>query len=315
MTSPRTRRSIRRIAGALIAGVVATACSDEAWPDPPPVDSAKYEEDYSAWRNDRQQTAEWAVRIVGIWPLPEGESAFGADRALPIVLPARVAPARAGAFRRRGERITVVPVTGTPLFHEGSLVISPTIVEGPLELGSVSLEIARMGEANELRHFITAWDANHPDAANLPQIDTYPLDDRFRVAARFERFDAPKPVRVADVRGGVTAFTALGEVVFRLSGGGGELRLTAFGEPEDDELFVMFKDATNATTTYGGYRMLTPKSVPDDEWTVLDFNLASNPPCAYSAYTTCPLPPPENKLAVPIEAGEKRYPAGRGYLP
>ena len=74
----------------------------------------------------------------------------------------------------------------------------------------------------------------------------------------------------------------------------------------------MFKDATNASTTYG-YRMLDAPVVAKGEWTVLDFNLASNPPCAYSSYTTCPLPPPENRLAVAIEAGEKRFPTGRGF--
>ena len=76
-----------------------------------------------------------------------------------------------------------------------------------------------------------------------------------------------------------------------------EHRLTAFGEPGGGEFFVMFKDPTNLTTTYGGYRILTPAVVNGGEWTVLDFNFAFNPPCAYSRYTLCPLPPPENKLA------------------
>ena len=75
----------------------------------------------------------------------------------------------------------------------------------------------------------------------------------------------------------------------------------------------MFKDATNASTTYGS-RMLNPAVVAKGEWTVLDFNVASNPPCAYSQFTTCPLPPAENRLAVAIEAGEKRFPTGRGFV-
>jgi hypothetical protein len=75
----------------------------------------------------------------------------------------------------------------------------------------------------------------------------------------------------------------------------------------------MFKDATNASTTYGA-RMLNPPVVAKGEWTVLDFNVARNPPCAYSQFTTCPLPPAENRLAVAIEAGEKRFPTGRGFV-
>jgi uncharacterized protein (DUF1684 family) len=139
---------------------------------------------------------------------------------------------------------------------------------------------------------------------------TYPLDPRWRVAARYDRFEMPKPVKVADVRGGSIDLEATGELVFRLNGE--EHKLTAF-YAGDDRLFVMFKDATNGTTTYGGYRIVGPAAVKNGEWTVLDFNTASNPPCAYSKFTTCPLPPRENTLRVAVEAGEQRLPGVQGY--
>ena len=82
--------------------------------------------------------------------------------------------------------------------------------------------------------------------------------------------------------------------------------------PGSDEFFMMFKDATNATATYGS-RILTSHVVANGEFTVLDFNLARNPPCAYSPFTNCPLPPRENRLAVAIEAGEKRFPTDKGF--
>jgi uncharacterized protein (DUF1684 family) len=75
----------------------------------------------------------------------------------------------------------------------------------------------------------------------------------------------------------------------------------------------MFKDQTNRSTTYVGYRILSPAAVGDGGWTVLDFNLASNPPCAYSPFTVCPTPPPENRLHVAVEAGEKRHPTANGF--
>ena len=84
------------------------------------------------------------------------------------------------------------------------------------------------------------------------------------------------------------------------------------GSPGSDQFFMMFKDATNATATYGS-RILTSHVVANGAFTVLDFNLARNPPCAYSPYTNCPLPPPENRLAVAIEAGEKRFPTDKGF--
>ena len=87
-----------------------------------------------------------------------------------------------------------------------------------------------------------------------------------------------------------------------------ELRLTALTGPAGQDFFVMFKDATNFSTTYAGYRMLFAARVESGGWTVLDFNRASNPPCAYSAGSTlCPLPPPENRLAIAVEAGEQRF--------
>jgi uncharacterized protein (DUF1684 family) len=104
---------------------------------------------------------------------------------------------------------------------------------------------------------------------------------------------------------------APGELVFRVNGR--EQRLLAIASPDSPDFFVMFKDPTNQSTTYGGYRMLHPPVVRSGEWTVLDFNLAGNPPCAYSPYTTCPLPPPQNRLDVAIEAGEKRHPTARGF--
>jgi uncharacterized protein (DUF1684 family) len=107
------------------------------------------------------------------------------------------------------------------------------------------------------------------------------------------------------------SFLALGQLVFRLDGR--EHRLTALGEPGGGQFFVMFKDRTNETTTYSGYRILTPEVVGDDEWTVVDFNFAFNPPCAYSRFTLCPLPPPENRLPVAVEAGLKRLPSAQGY--
>ena len=115
----------------------------------------------------------------------------------------------------------------------------------------------------------------------------------------------------------VDASNGLGQLVFRLQGE--ELRLTAVGK----RLAVWFKDPTNGSTTYRGYRSVTPKLgaaavdadgvIEDGEWIVLDFNFSYNPPCAYSSFTTCPLPPPENRLPVAIEAGLKQLPSVEGY--
>ena len=292
--------------------VASAACGRSDWPDPPPVDPAQYQQEYAAWRADRQQTIASSLPIVGIWPLPEGETAFGTDSSLPVALPAAQAPARAGVFRRRGFNVTVVPASGVGLRAAGKPVDGPAPVtfEQGISIGTIDLALAA---APDGRLWLTGSDSAHPAATNPPLAQAYPLDPRWRLAARFDAFETPRPVQVADVRGGVMEFDAVGQLVFRVDDH--ERRLTAFGIPDADMFFVMFKDATNESTTYRGYRILSVRKAPPGELTVVDFNLAFNPPCAFSPYTVCPLPPPENRLDVAVEAGEQRLPSAQGYMP
>jgi len=302
---------VRRSFFALVIAALIAACGSEQWPSPPVVDQAKYQADYRAWRDSQQSLVSDVLSIVGVWPLEQGETAFGSDAALPIVLPLSGQPNRAGVFRRDGAMISVVPSPDSALkLADGRPVREAMTLQEELWIGSLSLYVI---DAGDDRRWLTARDLKHSAITNPPPIEMYPLDAKWRVAARFDAFESPKPVQVSDVRGGAMNFLAVGELVFRLNGQ--EHRLTAFGEPGGGEFFVMFKDPTNLTTTFGGYRILTPTVVNGGEWTVLDFNLAFNPPCAYSRFTLCPLPPPENKLPVGIEAGLKRLPSVRGYSP
>jgi uncharacterized protein (DUF1684 family) len=290
-------RSVLLLLAALSAG-----CGRESWPSAPPVDQAKYEADHRAWRESQRALLSDVLAIVGIWPLQEGETAFGSDAALPITLPLSGKPDRVGMFRREGTLVTVVPGPASPLrLADGRPVRETITVNEDLLLDSFVLNVT---DAGDERRWVTARDLKHPAIGNPPVVEAYPLDTRWRVSARFDAFDSPRTAQVPDVRGGSMTFLALGQLVFKLNEQ--EHRLTAFGEPGGGEFFVMFKDPTNLTTTYGGYRILTPAIVNSGEWTVIDFNFAFNPPCAYSQFTLYPLPPPENQLPVAVEAGLKR---------
>jgi len=300
---------VRRSILVVIALVV--GCGREPWPVPPAVEQTKYEADHRAWRENQRGLLSDVLSIVGVWPLPEGDTPFGSDAALPIVLPLSGAPIRSGVFRREGKAVTVIPAPGSPLRHpDGRPVSDAMLLEEDIWIGSLLLFVA---DAGDERRWVTARDMKHPAIASPPALEAYPLDSRWRVSARFDAFESPKPVQVPDVRGGSMNFLSVGQLVFQLNGQ--EQRLTAFGEPGGGEFFVMFKDPTNQTTTYGGYRILTPTVVNGGEWTVIDFNFAFNPPCAYSRYTLCPLPPRENTLPVAVEAGLKRLPSAQGYSP
>jgi uncharacterized protein (DUF1684 family) len=125
------------------------------------------------------------------------------------------------------------------------------------------------------------------------------------VAARFEPYNPKKSIPIPNILGNVTQEPSPGAVVFSI--GGQEYRLDAVEEEGEEDLFLIFGDRTNGTATYGAGRFLyAPRPGPDGK-TVVDFNKAYNPPCAFTAYATCPLPPPQNRLSVAVTAGEKRY--------
>ena len=145
-----------------------------------------------------------------------------------------------------------------------------------------------------------------PDGFTGPK--WYPLDPKWRVPARLDR-EAPgtgQQVQLQTSVGDLREMSVYGTLVFEIDGQ--EHRLTAFQlvppHPDWDELFVPFKDATTGKETYGAGRYLDIPRHDGDEYT-LDFNKAYNPSCAYSPRYNCPYPPPQNRLTVAVEAGEK----------
>jgi uncharacterized protein len=138
----------------------------------------------------------------------------------------------------------------------------------------------------------------------------YPPDPAYRVQAEVVPFANPEVVRIATSTGELRPQQRYAELRFQL--GGQDLKLTAFADPgvqHTHELFVPFRDATSGNETYGAGRYLEVEvdHGPDGETATIDFNLAYNPYCAYSEFYSCPLPPQENTLPVPIPAGERSY--------
>jgi uncharacterized protein (DUF1684 family) len=124
------------------------------------------------------------------------------------------------------------------------------------------------------------------------------------VEARLEPTPSERKISIPNVLGEVEEMSSPGTAVFTVAGK--EYRLTPVVEPGGDQLFLLFGDLTNRDETYGAGRFLEV-DMPKDGKVVLDFNRAYNPPCAFTPFATCPLPPPQNRLKVRVEAGEKRY--------
>ena len=121
--------------------------------------------------------------------------------------------------------------------------------------------------------------------------------------ARFDAFTAPKEVKIPNILGGNFKMKSPGILKFTLKGK--EYSLQALDEGEN-KLFIIFRDASNLTKTYSAGRFLYA-DMPVNGQVVLDFNQAVNPPCAFTPFATCPLPPPQNDLPIEIKVGAKRY--------
>jgi hypothetical protein len=132
------------------------------------------------------------------------------------------------------------------------------------------------------------------------------VDPKYCIEARYTDYDTPRLITIQDVLEIYHETPFQGYVTFAFQGK--EHRLEARVD-EDDLMRLDFRDATNGDTTYIGGRFLVTE-MPEDGKIIVDFNRAYNPPCAYTDFATCPLPPPENRLPIRIEAGEKTFRAG-----
>lgn len=165
--------------------------------------------------------------------------------------------------------------------------------------GERRIEVIRRTGSVALR----VHDPASPHLAEFHGIPTYPPSERWQISGTFTSYPQQEIVTTGAVVEGLEHHhTAVGVVDFEL--GGTAQQLVVFGKP-DGALTVLFTDATSGVTTYPGARSLSV-SAPDAAGTVaLDFNRASNLPCSFTDYATCPVAPPENRLTVAVEAGEK----------
>lgn len=145
-------------------------------------------------------------------------------------------------------------------------------------------------------------DTKSEQRLNFHGLKWYPVSPQFRVSATLEAFPQPKVIQIPNVLGSTFKMKSPGILHFRLNGKAYSLQPVE----EGDHLFIIFRDLTSKTETYGAGRFLYAAK-PVKGKLVLDFNKAENPPCAFTEFATCPLPPAENRLNVAISAGEKRY--------
>ena len=288
--------------GAAVAISVVGACSrTEPAPDSPVVVTekwrAKHEADYRR---------EWAS-IAGLFALKPGPSTAGSAKTNDIVLPAST-PQVVGRFVLADHQVRFEPAKDVPVQLKGQPVTSPIDLKDDsgtgggddLTIGDVHLVVHASGEHLGLR----VRDPNGPLAKGFLGFTWFPIDLQYRVVGRFIRDAEPKAAKVLNTFNDVDEYKTEGVVEFTLMGQ--TVRLRPF-TTRPNRFYFVFRDASSGQETYETARFLYSDLLPDGT-TVLDFNQAYNPPCAFNPYTTCPIPLPENHLPVKVLAGEKAYP-------
>jgi uncharacterized protein (DUF1684 family) len=243
------------------------------------------------------------LTIAGLSFLTKPETTFGSDPSNDIVLPGAT-PAQVGAFVLSDEgRVSVTLAPGIEVKLLDGTAFSGGEVrtdgDGPpdrLVIGDVQVWVHESGD----RPAIRIRDRNNPLRRSFTGMKWYPVNAAYRVEATFVPYDTPKALKIPNLLGDIDTMMAPGRAIFTLNGT--EHRMVAV--TDGDELWFIFRDLTSGDTTYPAARFLyTP--APADGKVVMDFNRAENPPCAFNPFATCPLPPPENRMKVRVEAGEQ----------
>ncbi|RYG05408.1 MAG: DUF1684 domain-containing protein [Chitinophagaceae bacterium] len=246
------------------------------------------------------------LNLEGLFWLEQGSNSFGSGKQNAIVFPAGSISAAAGYFEVKGFDVKLVtaadagvtlagkPVKEAMIFNADSMR-SATMSHGPLRWtlikrdNKIGVRLRNL-ESKQLKEF--------------KGVERFAADTSLRITAILQEGVVPATIPITNVLGQTTQNKLAGKLIFKIAG----QQLTLDALEEGDELFIIFGDETSAVTTYPSGRFLYANKPGADGKVVLDFNKAINPPCAFTDFATCPLPPKQNILKVEITAGEKYHP-------
>ncbi len=263
--------------------------------------AADYSSEENKFRAEREKslvTENGWTTVVGLSWLKEGDNRAGSDPKAEVPLPASV-PAQLGVFTLHSGKVHFQPAAGIRL-PATDLAPDTSGKSQVLVLGTVKLTLIQRGDKFGVR----VKDSQAPTRTKFTHLSWYPLDAAWRITANYVPYEKPHVLNFDTVISGLQEQdNAPGYVSFPREGK--EYRL----DPAEDGSIV-FRDQTAGKETYGAGRFLDialPKNLKAPGTVVLDFNEAYNPPCVFTAYATCPLPPPQNRLSLSVRAGELMY--------
>lgn len=308
--NPRTIRpalkgsQLRRVTAVGVLTLLAQGCESPA--EPPLEWNDGVVAEIERWRAEHEDsyTRNW-VPIEGLHFLKPGEQTAGSAPDNDVVLIAAL-PARIGRFTATADHVSFTPEPGVPLTingktSEGRIVLRDdgTDEADVIEANGATVVVHRSGTRFSLR----VRDPNGERARNFAGFEWFPIAPEHRVLGRFVRDAESRDLPVVNTFGDIDTYKTEGVVEFTLNGE--NLRLRPF-TTDTGRFFFVFNDASSGVETYEAARFVY-SDLRRDGTTILDFNEAYNPPCAFNPFTTCPIPLPENRLAVKVLAGEKKY--------
>jgi len=256
---------------------------------------ASYLQDLTRWRAEHEaqlRAADGWLTVTGLFWLHEGSNVVGSDPLSDVVLPEGF-PKRAGTLRMKASEVIFDPTAGKPVRMKAE---SPGSADA-VQIGRLSMSIIRRVGRTAVR----LRDPETSARRDFTGCRWFPANN-WRIQAKWVPYPAPKTMRIVNVLGMTLNEASPGYAEFSLQGR--SLRL----EPilEGDQLFFLLKDFTSGKSTYAAGRYLYA-AMPVAGTVLLDFNKTENPPCAFTAFATCPLPPAHNFMPVALEAGEMKY--------
>ncbi|MCI0607183.1 DUF1684 domain-containing protein [bacterium] len=296
-------KNVRKVSFVVLFGVMSLLGESAVKFDA--VEHKKQIEEWRATRITRLKSEDGWLTLIGLFWLQEGDNPFGSDPSNRIVFPKAKSPAKAGSLKLEKGTVRLEVQPGVQIITGGkpaqSMVLKSDASEEPTKLDLGSLRFFVIDRGGKLG--VRVRDREHPARRTFTGTDSYPIDVKWRIEAKFEPHN--KKIPILNILGMVEDTPSPGTLIFQI--GGKMYRLDAVLEQGETDLFIIFGDQTNGKETYGAGRYVYTAPPGPDGKVILDFNKAYNPPCVFSNFATCPLPPPQNKLAVRIEAGEKKY--------
>ena len=263
----------------------------------------------SQWRSQREADLKaedsW-LTVSGLFWLKEGVTSIGTDaKHVDIVLPENSAPSQVGSLELAGGVVTLVVSDGVAVtvndqtVHKYVMRFADDKTPDQFKVGSLNLGVIKRGE----RYGLRVRDKNSPARLRFNGLRWFPAQEKYKIVATFTPFAVPKEIIIMNVLGDELKLKTPGLLSFELNGQHFELRPLI---EDEKRLFIIFRDLTAGDTTYPAGRFLYA-DLPKEGKVILDFNRAENPPCAFTDFATCPLPPRQNYMKTRIEAGELNY--------